>query len=270
MSISATEAAFEGFRVTRQNPLSVLVWAGLWLIGLIITVFIIGPLTAPYASEMEAAKGDIAALSPDAMKALSVAVFAVLPVMLALQAVLAPAVYRAVLEPEPKRIGYLRLGGVEVRMLGVVGLLALLSIGLNLGGEALVAFSKQTGGMATALVVNLAVFIFTTWVSVRLLLAAPLVMRRKGLPFQESWRMTGRVFWPVLGVFLLSFAMTMLVLLLLVLIGWPLSAALALGGAAAVVPALLLMLLMGLGMALVSVLMWAPFAAVVGQLDRAA
>ncbi len=47
MSFSATEAAFEGFRVTRQNPLSVLVWAGLWLVGLIVAVMILGPMTMP-------------------------------------------------------------------------------------------------------------------------------------------------------------------------------------------------------------------------------
>ena len=86
MSFSATEAAFEGFRVTRQNPLSVLVWAGLWLVGLIVAVMILGPMTMPYASEIEAAQGDIAALSPSAVRALSLGMLAVLPVLLALQA----------------------------------------------------------------------------------------------------------------------------------------------------------------------------------------
>lgn len=38
----------------------------------------------------------------------------------------------------------------------------------------------------------------------------------------------------------------------------------------AAIPGLLLLLLMGLGMALVSVLMWAPFASIVQQLDTRA
>ena len=82
--------------------------------------------------------------------------------------------------------------------------------------------------------------------------------------------MTAKVFWPVLGVFFLSLAMTLLVLLLLVLVGWPLYAALTMGGGMAAIPGLLLLLLMGLGMALVSVLMWAPFASIVQQLDTRA
>ena len=123
MSFSATEAAFEGFRVTRQNPLSVLVWAGLWLVGLIVAVMILGPMTMPYASEIEAAQGDVAALSPSAVSALSLGMLAVLPVLLALQAILAPAVYRAVYAPQAKRIGYLQLGKVELRTLAVVAVL---------------------------------------------------------------------------------------------------------------------------------------------------
>ena len=147
MSFSATEAAFEGFRVTRQNPLSVLVWAGLWLVGLIVAVMILGPMTMPYASEIEAAQGDVAALSPSAVSALSLGMLAVLPVLLVLQAILAPAVYRAVYAPQAKRIGYLQLGKVELRTLAVVAVLGVLSIVLNLGGEAAVTFSKQVGGV---------------------------------------------------------------------------------------------------------------------------
>lgn len=270
MSFSATEAAFEGFRVTRQNPLSVLVWAGLWLVGLIVAVMILGPMTMPYASEIEAAQGDVAALSPSAVSALSLGMLAVLPVLLVLQAILAPAVYRAVYAPQAKRIGYLQIGKVELRTLAVVAVLGGLSIMLNLGGEAAVTFSKQVGGVTAAFVVNTAVFVFTTWISVRLMLTAPLVLRRKGLPFRDSWRMTAKVFWPVLGVFFLSLAMTLLVLLLLVLVGWPLYAALTMGGAMAAIPGVLLLLLMGLGTALVSVLMWAPFASIVQQLDTRA
>jgi len=269
MTISATEAAFEGFRVTRHNPLAVLLWGGVWLIGLIAVMLVAAPMIAPFASEFEAAAGDVNALSPDATRALTIAMLAVLPVMLLVQAVLAPAVYRAVLEPEARRFAYIRLGRVEARMLGVVVLLALLSVGLNAGGEALTGLARQAGGMLAALAVSFATFAFTIWISVRLLLAAPLVLRRKGLPIRESWRMTAGVFWPLLGVYLLSIAMTLLVVLLLVLIGWPLTAVLAGGGAGAAIPAVLLFLLIALGMALVSVLMWAPFAAVVGQIDTA-
>lgn len=268
MSFSATEAAFEGFRVTRQNPLAILLWACIWLIGLIVATLFAAPFISPFMAEIEASAGDVNALSAGALQAVSMAMLAAIPVMAILQAVLAPAVYRAVLQPEARRFAYIRLGMTEIRMLAVVALLSLLSLGLNAAGEGATAVARSTGGLVMATVVNLVLLVVTIWVTVRLSLVAPLVMRRPGLPFREGWRLTDRLFWPLLGVMLLSLAMTMLVGLLLFLIGWPMSAALQAGGVGAAGPAVLLLLLIALGVTLVSVLLWAPFAAAVGQLDK--
>jgi len=55
--------------------------------------------------------------------------------------------------------------------------------------------------------------------------------------------------------------------LLLALVAWPMTAAMSGSGAGAGLAALLLMTLMALGFALITVLLWSPFAAILKQLE---
>lgn len=265
MSFSATDAAFEGFRVTRQNPTAVLLWAVAWLIGLVVSALIAAPIMGPHMSELQAANGDVNALSPEALQAFILAMAGFLPPLILVQALVAPAVYRAVLQPDARRFGYIRIGKTEARMLGVLVGLAAIQIGSNIGADLLVRGANAVGGIGAAMVVNLATFALTVWLAARLSLVAPLVMVRPGLPIREGWKLSGPMVWSLLGVLFLSLAMALLVGLLLALIGWPLSAAM--GGAGAGVASLLLMILMGLGAALLTTLIWSPFAAIVKQLE---
>lgn len=265
MRISATEAAFEGFRVTRQNPTAVLLWAVFWLVGLIVGALIAAPMILPHMSALEAAKGDINALSSEALQALALAMAGFLPPLILVQALVAPAVYRAVLQPEDRRFGFLRLGKTEARMLGVLVVLAVIQIGLNIGADLATRGAGAVGGLGAAAIVNLVTFALTVWIAARLSLIAPLTMTRSGLPILEGWKRSGPIVWPLIGVVFLSLAMSLLVGLLLALIGWPLSAASS--GAGAGFAALLMMMLMGLGFALITVLIWSPFAAIVKQLE---
>ena len=120
MTVSATEAAFEGFRITRHNPGAVLIWAAVWLVGLIAAVFATLPFVAPFVQDIIAAQGNPESLSPAAQAGISRAGFAVVPIVLLIQAFVMTAVYRAVLRPSPKGFGYLRIGRDELRMFVVV------------------------------------------------------------------------------------------------------------------------------------------------------
>ncbi|NBB62955.1 hypothetical protein GVN18_27190 [Pseudomonas sp. ODNR1LW] len=267
MSFSATDAAFEGFRVTRRNPTAVLLWAVVWLIALMVSALIAAPLIEPHMAELQAANGDINALSPEALRAFALAMTGFLPPLVLAQALVAPAVYRAVLEPEDRRFGFLRLGKVEARMLAVLLLLVVIQIALNVGADLAVRGANAVIGLAGSLVVNLVGFALGLWLSARLSLVAPLTMRRDGLPIQEGWKRTGPIVWHLIGVNVLAVAMSLLVGLLLALVAWPMMALMSGAGASAGVAALLLMMLMGLGFALITVLLWSPFAAILKQLE---
>lgn len=102
------------FRLLRQHPLSVLVWAILYLIG----IFSIGLLRVAMVPA-----------GPQTMVGLLAAAVLSQGLTLALVAVLITAATRATLHPYKRGAYYLRLGGNEVR---VFALLAMLAIALLL------------------------------------------------------------------------------------------------------------------------------------------
>lgn len=272
MTVSATEAAFEGFRVTRHNPGVILIWAAVWLVGLIAAGIATFPMLSPWMPEMATANGDISKLSAPALTAISNAGYVVLPVVLLVQTVLMPALFRAVLRPTPKGIGYLRFGRDELRMFLVALGLGAVSVLLNLISSGLETVAAQMLGMAGALVVSMAVFVVSIVITVRLSLVAPITLLRGKISFAEGWQVSARWFWPLLGITVLSMTMAAIVVILLVMIGMPLQLAVV-GAAGAVSPlsmisALLLLLLIPLGGALVTTILWAPYAAMCRNLPR--
>jgi len=267
MSFSATDAAFEGFRVTRQNPAAVLLWSMVWLIGLILSSLLAAPAIMPHMAELQAANGDINALSPEALQAFGLAMAGFVPPLLLAQALVAPAVYRAVFEPEKRRFGFLRLGKTEARMLGVLIILVVVQLVLNVGADLATRGAGAAIGLAGGVIVNLIAFALGLWVAARLSLVAPLTLLRSGLPLVEGWKRSGPIVWPLIGVNVLAVAMALLVGLLLALVAWPVTAAMSGSGAGAGLAALLLMTLMALGFALITVLLWSPFAAILKQLE---
>jgi hypothetical protein len=268
VSVSATEAAFEGFRVTRHHPRAILLWAAIWLLGLIAGMAFAIPMLAPWTTEITAAQGNPEAISAEAARAVEHASYAFIPVVLLIQGLLAPAVYRAVLRPSEKRFGFVRLGALEGRVFIVLLVTAALSVALNVGAEWLLAWAEQAGGLAARLGFWLVFSLFTIALSVRLSLIAPITFIRGRLSFAEGWRESGRRFWPLLGMTIIALTMAVIVILLLVMIGVPIFVLMNSGSLAAI-GALLMTLLMPLGMALVSTILWAPLAAICRDLQLA-
>jgi len=270
MTVSATAAAFEGFRVTRQHPVAVMVWAVVWLVGLIVMMAASLPFVAPYMGEIIATGGDPDALSVAAASSIQRAGLTFIPVALVLQGLLSPAVYRAVLCPDEKRNAFLRLGADEGRVLVVALVAGGVSFALNLGGMWLESWAMQTMGLVAQLFVSLVVFIVLVIVGVRLSLIAPMTFMKRRLAFREGWSASGKLFWPLLGISVLALAMAAVVGMLLLVIALPLQAASA-GQAASpgsAIVALLMLALMPFGAALVATILWAPFAAMCRELSE--
>jgi hypothetical protein len=272
VSVSATEAAFEGFRVTRRRPGAVLIWAAIWLAGLFAMMAAMIPLLGPWIEEIAAASGDPAAISAEATVALQRAMLAFIPIALILQGLLASAVYRAVLRPQDKAFGSLRMGRDEGRVLLVGVATGILSGALNLGGEWLVGQVSSAAGVIAGTALSLAITAALIALSVRLCLIAPLTFLRRKFAFREAWTASGRMFWHLLGMTIIVITLSIVVVLLLIMIGWPMQAAMSAAGggasAAAGIGALLMLLLLPLGMAMVTTLAWAPFAAIVRDLPE--
>lgn len=241
MSFSATDAAFEGFRLVRRNPMALVAWTLVYLVLALANVAgmsQMGPALADLTALMEGMEGT----SPESWQELAPVVDAygrlmsstawLLPLSMAITAVLTAAVARGVLEPKTGgAFGYLRLGMDELRVLVVTVVLCILmmvvafvaffvAVFIGVAADALIdgwgwLVGVVTTFMATALII---------WLAVRWSLAVPITVAEKKFAFFDSFRLTRGRFWPMLGMAILAGVMTMLVMLLSMIVTAPLGA----------------------------------------------
>lgn len=242
MAFSATDAAFEGFRLVRRNPLALVAWTLLYAVLTLTALFslsnMVGPLEAwtAQADAMDAVDTpsleQVVALMSQ-FGAIMAQVAWLLPVSMIVGAMLGAAVARGVLKPSGDPFGYLRLGMDEVRVLvvtfvlGLVMGLAMFVAFLALG--VLIAGAKAGGGGGGAAIAGivglLAIVCGLIWLSVRLSLAVPITVAEKRFAFFDSFRLTKGRFWPLLGMAVLAFVMVMVVQLLSAIVSMPIGMA---------------------------------------------
>ncbi|MCC7268967.1 MAG: hypothetical protein IT546_16725 [Caulobacteraceae bacterium] len=245
-SFSATDAAFEGFRLTREQPRTLFIWAGFNLVVSVLSLILMESFGDSYLQSMTALEQAGANADPEQtlqlVQNLTVASLPWLALSLIIQAMLGAAVYRAVLRPAEKGVGYLKLGGDEARLVGlsliylvlfVVGLSAVVivaSLVVTLAGRAV-------GGSVAALVgagVGLFVSGLIIYVIVRLSLAGVVTFARRRISVFGSWPLTRGQFWSMTGAYVLTLASVIVVMLLSVIIFMVIAAILTGGNLAAV------------------------------------
>lgn len=239
MAFSATDAAFEGFRLVRRNPLALVSWTLLYAVLTLTALFslshMVGPLEA-WSAQAEALESvdtpsleQVMALMSQ-FGAIMAQVAWLLPVSLVVGAMLGAAVARGVLTPSSDRFGYLRLGMDEVRVLvvtfvlglvmGLVAFVAFMVVGL------LIAAGKAGGGGGGAAIAGVVGFLAAicglVWLSVRLSLAVPITVAEKRFAFFDSFNVTKGRFWPLLGMAILAVVMVLVVQLLSSIVTLPL------------------------------------------------
>lgn len=239
MAFSATDAAFEGFRLVRRNPLALVAWTLLYAVLTLTALFclsnIIGPLEA-LSAQAEAMEG-VDQPGMDQVMALMSGfggimgqVAWLMPISLVVGAMLAAAVARGVLKPSGDPFGYLRLGMDELRVMVVTFVLGMvMCFGAVLGFVALgvlIGISKAAGGGGAAAIAGvvggLGLICLFVWLSVRLSLAVPITVAEKRFAFFDSFGVTRGRFWPLLGMAVIAVVMVLLVELLSSMVSLPL------------------------------------------------
>lgn len=233
MRFSPTDAAFEGFRVVRRHPLALVAWTLFYLLTAAVSLAIV---LQPLIRLMGVAEAferspptSLEQFRPLLELYASMAVL--VPLGLVLGAVMAAAVARAVLRPDEKAFGYLRLGADELRVV-VVSIAVSLVVALSAGvlwmvagiTAGIAAATEQTWLILFSVLFGLGAVALAIWLAVRLCLAVPITVAERRIAVFDSFGLTKGRFWSLLGMALLAFVMTMVVSLLFAVVVMPVTA----------------------------------------------
>lgn len=209
-AISATDAALEGFRITRERPKVVMGWA----VFLLITNVLGALITLVLPEEARDALAKIAAQEAPDPRELLDALSAVAPLLLVglvVQRTMDAAIYRLMLRPEQSRFAYLRLGVDEMRLTVlrlIFVVLAIVYIAIVQFGIVILSFTASAFGQTASIFVA-SVAELVSWgvflvLAVRLSLASVMSFDRGRLVVFASWDATRGLFWRILGIQLLA------------------------------------------------------------------
>lgn len=237
MAFSASDAAFEGFRLVRRNPLALVAWALVYAVLSLAALVAVSGVVDPLIQWSEAAEALESSNATPAEVGAMLQTFGVIflqiawliPISLFVSAVLAAAVARGVLNPKAKGFGYLRFGMDEVRVTVVTFVLGLLMTALCIavfmavgviGGIS--AAAGANWGWLVALAAGLGGIALLIWLAVRLSLAVPITVAENRFAFFESFAVTKGRFWPLLGMAIIAGVMTLIISFLSSVITMPL------------------------------------------------
>lgn len=226
---SASDAAFVGFRLVREHPRTVAVWAAVMtVLSLAISTLTI-KLAGPQLTEFMAMSAENNA-SPEEMLAvlgrLAPLMAMSLAYSLALYSVMLAAVNRIVLRPAEGRSAYLRLGADELRQAGVLILSNLLLLGVYFVAvliyAVLLGIGIAAGGGAIGGVIGLVGFVgvacLMIYIAVRLSFASAITFDTGKVSVFKSWAVTKGHVGALLGAYLLAVVMGIIVYLLIMTI----------------------------------------------------
>ena len=239
MPFSATDAAFEGFRLVRRNPVVLVAWTALYGALNLAVLFAMGPVLEQLvdwqgqANALESSNPDdlsaVWALMADFGQIMAQMAW-MIPALMVVEAMLLAAVARGVLKSRTGgTFGYLKLGMDEVRVLVVTFVLGLLMTLVAVGAViavTIVIMAARTAGIGAwsglvAVLGMIAVVVLLIWLAVRLSLAVPITVAERRFAFFDSFSLTRGRFWPLLGMAIIAGVMVMVIQLLSTVVSLP-------------------------------------------------
>lgn len=209
-----------GFRLLRERPLSVLAWGGVYTAFSVVGSLV---LLQPIMAAARAGDATPGQLPSAAMLGLFIPFYLG---YLLLAIVLYAAAIRAALRPEEDSFASMRVGMDELRLLGVILLLIVVSLVTVIAGSivamiaamifAVIAQATGSGaGFIGVFASVVAVYGLAIFIQVRLSPAIPLTIMRRQIVITEAWTLSRGRFWTLFGGYVVL-ALIMLVALLVI------------------------------------------------------
>jgi hypothetical protein len=236
MGFSATDAAFEGFKVVRRHPMTIVFWALLYIVVTAIGFAVAGPLVISVFSRIEALQtATTAGAEPSLadmqslMGSYGLLLGLIGPMSIVMGAVLNAGIARSVVRPSEKAFGYLRLGIDEIRVL-VVGLVLKLVIFAAFMAGVVVTTAlgvlAYTSGVAVlwiaVVLLGVATVGVVVWLMLRFSLAVPIIIAEHRWALFDSFAMTKGRSLTFLGMAIIAGVMGILVAMLGNIVAMPL------------------------------------------------
>jgi hypothetical protein len=220
---SIVSAALTGFRVMRDKPRAVMVWA---MVRLLLTLLIVAAAVTLFGDPITwmavvalSHSGDFSELGPLLWKVLPF--YGVLVIGgLIYGGVIAAAMNRAVLRPDEDEFGYLRLGGDEFRQAGLILLFGVVCVGFAcafaLAATILAILTQETHVPRTLAkwIVELPLLAGVAYICLRFSLASAHTFATGKITLFRAWPLTRGRFWRLAGVMALSLIIVGLVTVL--------------------------------------------------------
>lgn len=232
MTFSPTDAAFEGFRLTRREPQMIV---SLGLLYFVFTALFLVATYGPMREVMTMVTAMEGGAQPDEaeMMAMMAAYGKIMGITfvpnLIVGSIMQAAILRAYFRPEDKRYGYIRLGKDEARLTIVNLLITLIVAAVSMVGFGVVGvlFGFGMNGFPIVAVIG-ALLVFPLvaaliWLAVKLSLSVPISFTEGKIGIADSFRVTKGRFWPLLGMMILTGVLVIVVSILLSIITTPLT-----------------------------------------------
>jgi hypothetical protein len=204
------------FAVVRDRPGAVAMWGVAYVVGVFAIVLLCGLMVMGMMPSREMIGGD-----PGQMFGTVILMALIFyAAYFFLLAVLMNAVFRSVLRPEERSFASLRVGMDELRMFGLVLLVAIASFILSFLGQLLLALigsvlTLALGGGAIAVLVNVVLFLAYVaawiWLGVRLSLLYPVTFYRRRITIDGAWDLSRGQFWTLFLSYLVIFAIFLVI-----------------------------------------------------------